>query len=104
MANEWDIRLEDLTPTQRQVAELIGLENYAKLIDAYGPELLYIPKRDSFERLARNQRIIDAFDGYNFNELARRFNLTSVTIRSIVEEKKRAIRAAPMEGQTSLFD
>lgn len=104
MANEWDIRMEDLSPAQRQVAELIGLENYAKLIDAYGPQLIYIPKRDNFERLARNQRIVEAFDGYNYNELSKQFGLTTVTIRSIVEEKRRAIRAAPIVGQTSLFD
>lgn len=104
MANEWDIHMEDLSPNQREVAELIGLENYVKLIDAYGAEVIYIPKRDSFERLARNQRIVDRFDGYNYAALAKQFGLTSVTIRRIVEYKRKMIRAAPIAGQISLFD
>ena len=32
--DEWEIRPEDLTPVQRDVADLIGFENYLKLIDA----------------------------------------------------------------------
>ena len=55
--DEWEIRPEDLSPAQREVAELIGFENYLKLIDVYAAETIYIPKRDSFERIARNQRM-----------------------------------------------
>lgn len=42
---------------------LIGLENYRKLVDIYAGELIYIPKADSFDRLVRNQKIVDEFDG-----------------------------------------
>ena len=31
--SEWEIRREDLTEAQRDVADLIGLENYRKLVE-----------------------------------------------------------------------
>lgn len=52
--DEWEIHPDDLSPAQREVADLIGFENYLKLIDVYAAETIYIPKRDSFERIARN--------------------------------------------------
>ena len=101
---EWEIRLEDLTGAQRDVADLIGLDNYRKLVNVYAGELIYIPKADSFDRLVRNQKIVDEFDGSNTAELARKYHLTPVTIRRIVDEKRKSLSLAPLEGQTSMFD
>lgn len=102
--SEWDIRVEDLTDKQREVADLIGFDNYLKLIQYYAADTIYIPKPDNFERIRRNQAIVEEFNGYNFTELANKYGLTSVTIRNIVKEKNRAIRAKPIDGQMSLFD
>lgn len=99
--DEWKIRPEDLTPVQRDVADLIGFENYLKLIDVYAAETIYIPKRDSFERIARNQRIVEEYNGDNLKALAKKYNLTTVTIRAIVEDKHREILAKPLDGQLS---
>ena len=63
--DEWEIHPDDLSPAQREVADLIGFENYLKLIDVYAAETIYIPKRDSFERIARNQRIVEEYNGDN---------------------------------------
>lgn len=95
---------EDLSDEQRKVAELIGTDNYERLIEMYGGTWLYIPKTDAFERAARNRRILDDFDGYNFKQLARKYSLTEVQIRTIVNEKAREIRSRPISGQTSLFE
>ena len=83
--DEWEIHPDDLSPAQREVADLIGFENYLKLIDVYAAETIYIPKRDSFEPLAK------------------KYNLTTVTVRAIVDEKHREIRARPLDGQMSFF-
>ncbi len=90
-------------PPQREVADLIGFENYLKLIDVYAAETIYIPKRDSFERIARNQRIVEEYNGDNLKALAKKYNLTTVTVRAIVDEKHREIRARPLDGQMSFF-
>ena len=53
--------------------------------------------------MARDEQIREEFDGYNFKELAGRYGLTEVRIRSIVSDKMREFRARPMDGQQSLF-
>ena len=83
--DEWEIHPDDLSPAQREVADLIGFENYLKLIDVYAAETIYIPKRD------------------NLKALAKKYNLTTVTVRAIVDEKHREIRARPLDGQMSFF-
>lgn len=97
------IQLDDLDEEQRQVAELIGLNNYKRLVTTYGGLSLYIPKPDAFERAARDERIREAFNGYNFKALAMEYGLTEVRIRSIVSDKVQEIRARPLDGQQSLF-
>ena len=88
---------------QQEVAALIGPENFRKLMEVYGGAYLYIPKTDRLERMERNERIRAEFDGYNFRELARKYDLTEITIRSIVSDKVRELRARPMDGQLSLL-
>ena len=103
MSAQEEIRLEDLSEGQPEVAALIGPENFRKLMEVYGGAYLYIPKTDRLERMERNERIRAEFDGYNFRELARKYDLTEITIRSIVSDKVRELRARPMDGQLSLL-
>ena len=103
MSAQEEIRLEDLSEGQQEVAALIGPENFRKLMEVYGGGYLYIPKTDRLERMERNERIRAEFDGYNFRELARKYDLTEITIRSIVSDKVRELRARPMDGQLSLL-
>lgn len=95
--------VENLTEDQKRVAELVGYETYQSMIEVYGGSYIYIPKPDKFDRVARNEKIISEFDGYNFHELAIKYGLTDVTIRGIVKEQVRVTRAKPMDGQISLF-
>lgn len=97
------LRFEDLDDDQQQVADLIGLDNYKKLMRVFGGVNLYIPKADKLERMDRNDRIRAEFNGYNFRELAQKYGLTEVSIRSIVSDKVREIRARPIDGQLSLL-
>ena len=103
MSAQEEIRLEDLSEGQQEVAALIGPENFRKLMEVYGGAYLYIPKTDRLERMESNERIRAEFDGYNFRELARKYDLTEITIRSIVSDKVRELRARPMDGQLSLL-
>ena len=96
------VRLEDLDQEQQEVAELIGLENYKKLMAEYGGVSIYIPKADRLERLERNDKIRAEFTGYNFRDLAVKYGLTEVSIRSIVADKVKQIRSSPLDGQMFL--
>lgn len=89
------VQMSDLDEEQQQVAELIGLDNYKRLVNVFGGLSIYIPKADAWERMARDEQIRAEFDGYNFKELAGRYGLTEVRIRSIVSDKMREVRARP---------
>lgn len=97
------LQLEDLDEERQQVAKLIGLDNFKKLMTTYGGVYLYIPKADKLERTERNEKIRAEFNGYNFRALAKKYDLTEVSIRSIVSDKIREVRARPMDGQMTLL-
>ena len=79
-----DIRLDDLTGNQREIAELIGLDNYIKLSKRYGGDSsLYIQKYSEIVKLARNREIRKKYNGYNVRQLARMYNLSEQHIRLI---------------------
>jgi len=99
-----NIVMTDLDEEQRQLAELIGLDNYVKLVEVYGGISIYIPKADKLERAERDKNIREEFDGWNYRELAVKYNLTEVRVRSIVSDITREVRARPMDNQLSFAD
>lgn len=88
------ISIYQLNGEQRELAEVIGLEAYKKLVERYGGSHVYINKADTITRKKRNSEIKEKFNGSNYRELAREYNLSEVTIRTIVHEKNYQI-----EGQ-----
>ena len=45
-----DVQFEDLKGEQREIAELIGFDNYLKLVEKYDGEPIPIPKASSLLR------------------------------------------------------
>ena len=79
-----DIRLEDLTGNQREIAELIGLDNYIKLSKLYGGDSsLYIQKYTEITKNARNREIREKYNGYNSPQLSNMYDLSERQIRFI---------------------
>jgi Mor family transcriptional regulator len=97
------ISLDQLRDDQRELAEVIGLEAYKKLINYYGGSLLYVQKVDSVLKDTRDKELNEKFDGANYKELAREYGISEMTIRDIVAPKRKELRTAPLEGQMS-FD
>lgn len=79
------IRLSDLPQEYRDIAGDIGMENFLRLASLRGGQELYIPKRESLEREARDRDIRARFDGKNYRELAGRFQLSERQIRKILK-------------------
>ena len=104
MVSEQRIRLEDLYGTQREIAELIGVENYIKLSVHFGGDNIYIQKYSEVIKVQRNNDIRKRFNGYNSDQLAREYNLSERYIRMICADLIDVMRSRPPEGQMSLFD
>lgn len=104
MADNLDcIKLDDLDMEQRALADIIGIEAYRALIAAYGGTEIYVPKLDGFLRAERDARLRDEFDGYNFRQLAKKYGLTDVRIRSIVADEVVKARTKPIDGQVTFW-
>ena len=71
---------------QKEIAEIIGIESYRKLVEHYGGSRIYIEKFDTITRFDRNKEIREKFDGGNHLQLAREYKLSEQTIRNIVKK------------------
>ena len=67
--------------------ELVGLEQFLKIIDTAGGEFLYFPKRSTLERDLRREAILREFDGTNLRQLARKYGLSERHVRSILQKE-----------------
>ena len=94
---------DQLRGEQKELADLIGLEAYKILVKNYAGSFIYVQKIDSVLKDLRDAEIRDKFNGSNYGELARKYDLAEATVRDIVAEKRRQLREEPLEGQLS-FD
>lgn len=78
------VRYRDLTPEQQELSDLLGMDTFLRLVRLCGGTSLYIPKSESVGRAARDAMIRAEFTGSNYKELAAKYRLSDVWIRSIV--------------------
>lgn len=78
------IPMSDIPEEYRDIAEAIGMEAFTQLTLLCGGQSLYIPKRESLERNARDRDIRARFDGGNYRALAAQFRLSERQIRKII--------------------
>lgn len=78
------VPMSDIPEEYRDIAEAIGLEAFTQLTLLCGGQSLYIPKRESLERNARDRDIWARFNGCNYRALAAQFRLSERQIRKII--------------------
>ncbi len=89
--------LDDIPERYRDIAEIIGIEAYAKLSDYARGDKIYFPKVETIVMSARNRHIRKEYNGYNQKELAERYDMTIQQVNNILKDR-------PMYGQMDLFD
>lgn len=99
-----EVQIGDLDDEQKKIAGLIGMDAFRSLVRAFSGTSIYIPKIESLEKVIRDSRIREEFNGGNYRELALKYGLTETWIRNIVFDKAREIKARPIDGQMSIFD
>ena len=80
------VKYNDLTPDQKELADLVGLDIFKSIVKTFGGSNLYIPKIESVSRAARDDMIRQEFNGHNYKDLANRYSLTDVRIRSMIKK------------------
>lgn len=91
------VTLDDLSGEQLDIAELIGIENYRKLVRHFGGNQIRILQEDTLVKEKRDNEIRKLYNGRNELELSQKYNLSDRTIRAITASLKR------IDGQTSFF-
>lgn len=87
---EWvkDIKIEELPQAYQEVAGIVGVEAAVKLSSSLGGLPFYFPKIEGLIEQKRNEMIRKEFNGSNYRDLAKKYKLTEVWIRQIVDHKK----------------
>ena len=75
---------EDLPILLQDLVDLIGIENFIKLIKVYGGSSLYIPNENSILKPLRNRLIKENFKGNNYKQLAKEFKISEMQVRNII--------------------
>lgn len=79
-----DVLPDDIPLEYRDIVDLLGIDAFMSLAFLCGGQDLYIPRRESLERAARNRDIRARFNGGNYRALALQFRLSERQIRKIV--------------------
>lgn len=99
------LAIEDLTGNARDLAEVIGLDGFKRLVKAYGgTSNLYIPKADMLVIPVRDTLIRREYDGSNVQKLALKWGLTDRYVQEIVKEEAQKLRFQPVEGQVGFSE
>ncbi len=83
------VNINNLSENQKEIAEVIGIEAFRRLAATFGGGQIYICRTETIERTSRNEEIFCKFNGYNYKELAREYNLTPCSIRIIIRNMKK---------------
>jgi Mor family transcriptional regulator len=85
-----NVSIDDLHPTYRMIAQIIGIDNALKLGEELGGESIYFPKIDNCTSLLkeRNRQIVSEYNGHNLEQLAKKHGLTTRRIREIIKKSK----------------
>jgi Mor family transcriptional regulator len=103
-ADKFEIQIEDLPEKFREIAEAIGMPAAMALVQTCGGDEIYVPKHDRISTEARNRQIrAEHRAGDDYRSLARRYNLTTVHIRSIIGAKGLKTGTDAFDKQISLF-
>ena len=88
MAQKWT---EELTPDMlpdglcRVIAEEIGTDNLLKLSVLLGGSSFYLPRRERILRPLRDRKILEEYNGYNTEELARKYEVSQRWVQEIIK-------------------
>ncbi len=80
-----NVTIDMLRGNQRELAETIGLAAYIHLVRYCSGCDIYIAKRDKVEMMVRDATISKEFNGYNYDKLAVKYNLSEQAIRDIIK-------------------
>lgn len=82
-----NVRMEDLSESQRKFAEVIGVIPTVRLCEAFAGEQLYIPKNDALRKTLRDREIKRLYmRGWTVKQIARKFGMAEPYVHTLVTD------------------
>lgn len=95
---EKELEIEMINGEMNQtIAAEIGVQNFLKLVKIAGGRALYLPVYDNVIRPLRDRQIKKEYNGYNEQEIARKYGITERRVMQICG-------GSLMNGQCSMFE
>ncbi|MDB8804796.1 Mor transcription activator family protein [Romboutsia sp. 1001216sp1] len=69
------------------MADVIGIDSLKKLVKFADESSLYIPNENNITKSIKNKIMKERFNG-NYKELSRKFGISEVQVRNIVDDFK----------------
>ncbi|MBQ7783573.1 MAG: DNA-binding protein [Oscillospiraceae bacterium] len=83
-----ELKIEDLNTEQREIADTLGgIEIYKNFIRNFGGSNVYAVLPETLTIEVRNRHIRKEFNGYNYKELARKYRISEISVRRVINEK-----------------
>lgn len=76
--------LDDIHESYIDIVNIIGIKNFIELSGFYGGSSLYIPMKKNIAIPCRNRLIKEKFNGINYRDISKEFNVSINQIRNIV--------------------
>ncbi len=80
------VQYEDLDENDQDIADCIGLENFKNLVRTFGGSKINIKVPKNIALDYRNKQICSEFNGGNYKQLARKYNLSETSVYRIIRD------------------
>lgn len=82
-----DVRMQDLSESQRKFAEVIGVRATVRLCEAFAGEQVYIPKNDALRKTLRDRDIRKLYTrGWTVKQIARKYGMAEPYVHTLVSD------------------
>ena len=88
MDNSVDVVFEEIPERLRVIIEVIGMEKALLLYRKFEGSRFYVPSLKSLSARMKYQAIRKEFDGFNYDQLAKKYGYTGRWIRFIIHKSK----------------
>ncbi len=83
------LRISDLPLQFKNIAIELGIDKVKVLFKEFGGTSVYFPTEKMIYKDARDRKIISEYNGFNYKELAVKYNMSESYIRYIINRHKK---------------
>ena len=87
-----DLKIRDLPPQFENIAIELGIDKIKALFKEFGGTSVYFHTEKMIYKEARDREIISQYNGFNHKELAFKYNMSEIYIRSIINRHKKVLK------------